>query len=102
MLLSRVLFSVWVPPAVPHGFLAGRMISKLSRLQVCSVSSEQVRETSHPARGECLQSKEALQRLVYKPSSGLFAERKGLWQGTKTSGPLHWCLLQQGEINGEQ
>lgn len=89
MLLSRVLFSVWVSPAVPHGFLAGRMISKLSRLQACSVSSEQVRETSHPARGECLQSKgkEALQRLVCKPSSGLFAERKGLWQGTKNSGP---------------
>lgn len=66
MLLSRVLFSVWVSPPVPHGFLAGRMISKLSRQKACSVSNEQVRETSHPARGERLQrkGKKAVQRLV--------------------------------------
>lgn len=28
----------------------------------------------------------------HKPSSGQFAERKELWQGTKNSGSLCWCL----------
>lgn len=105
MLLSRVLFSLWVSPPVPHGFLAGRIISKLSRQKACSVSNEQVRETSHPARGERLQRKEKKRQCkgwCHKPSSGLFAERKGLWRGTKNAGSLLWCFLQQGEIKGEQ
>lgn len=90
MLLSRVLFSVWVSPPVPHGFLAGRMISELSRQKACSVSNEQVRETSHPARGELLQrkgKKGSAKAGVTNPLLGYLQRGRDFGRGPRTLGP---------------
>ena len=80
MLLSRVLFSAWVSPPISHGFLAGRIISKLSKQKACSVSNEQVMETAHPVRGERLQR----QQMRWRTDQG--AAKGSGWGGGRTSG----------------